>query len=145
MDPIARFVSYAAAFEDAYASDDWSRLDPYFTENAVYEPLAAFGGPITGRAAVKAGFKMMCDSFDKRFASRSVEVLEGPADRNGVLWFEWAATYTLAGAPPLRMIGEELVTFTGDRISHLEDRMSEEEAGKIAAYIAEHGDKLKGR
>src|SRR6185295_9414185 len=131
MDPIARFVGYAAAFEESYASDDWSKLDPFFTEDAVYQPLAAFGGPIEGREKLKAAFKSMVDSFDRRFASRAVEVLEGPKLRDGAVWFRWLATYTLAGAPPLRMVGEEIVQFEGERIRQLEDRMSEEEAGKI--------------
>ena len=34
------FLAYAAAFEDAYATDDWSKIEPYFTEDAVYETFA---------------------------------------------------------------------------------------------------------
>ena len=37
MGTIDRYLAYAAAFEEAYASDDWSTLDPFFTEDAVYE------------------------------------------------------------------------------------------------------------
>ena len=142
MDPIARFVNYAAAFEDAYATDDWSKLDAHFTDDAIYQPLGAFGGPIQGREALKASFKMMCKSFDRRFASRAVEVIEGPTLREGAVWFRWRATYTLAGAPPLEMIGEETVAFAGDRIRHLEDRMSEEETKKIQTYMGAHAAKL---
>ena len=142
MDAIARFASYAAAFEEAYASDDWSKLDPYFTADAVYQPLAAFGGPIAGREALKAAFKAMVDSFDRRFASRAVEVLEGPTERDGAVWFRWAATYTLPGAPALRMVGEETVEFSGDRIRRLEDRMTAEETQRVRDYLAAHARKL---
>lgn len=143
MDLTARFTQYAAAFEEAYATDDWSRIEPFFTEEAVYQPLGAFGGPISGRAALMAAFKMMVNAFDRRFASRAVEVVEGPTERNGAVWFHWAAVYTLPDAPPLRMVGEETVTFAGDRICRLEDRMSDDETRRTQEYLAEHGSKLK--
>ena len=37
MSHIARFAAYAAAFEEAVASDDWSPLEPFFTDHVVYE------------------------------------------------------------------------------------------------------------
>jgi len=143
MDPITRFLAYAAAFEEAYASDDWSKLDPFFTSDAVYTPLRAFGGDIEGREAIKAAFKQMCTSFDRRFNSRSVELLAGPEIRDGAIWLRWAGTYTLDGAPPLRMVGEETAAFEGDRIRHLSDTMDDTEARNIQAYVSAHGDKMK--
>jgi hypothetical protein len=143
MDLVSRFLAYAAAFEEAYASDDWRHIDPFFTDDAVYAGLGGFGGPIKGRDALKAGFKQMVDAFDKRFASRSVELLEGPLLRDGAVWFRWAATYTLAGAPNLRMVGEETAAFAGDRIRHLEDKMNDEETKNIQMYMVAHGSKLK--
>ena len=143
MDPTARFMEYAAAFEQAYATDDWSKIEPFFTDDAVYQPLPAFGGPIAGRAALTAAFKTMVDAFDRRFASRAVEVLEGPTVRNGSVWFRWAATYTMPGVPALRMTGEETAVFAGDRIHRLEDQMSDEEVKHVQAYLAAHAAKLK--
>ena len=35
MGPTDRYVAYAAAFEEAYASDNWAQLEPFFTEDAV--------------------------------------------------------------------------------------------------------------
>jgi ketosteroid isomerase-like protein len=143
MSRIGQVLSYAIAFEGAYFTDDWSRIDPFFTDDAVYQPLGAFGGPIEGRDALKAAFKMMVNGFDRRFASRAVEVVEGPTERDEAVWFRWAATYTLPDAPTLRMIGEETVVFAGDRICRLEDRMSDEETKKVQAFLATHGAKLK--
>ncbi len=37
MSILERYQAYAAAFEESYVDDDWSRIGPYFTENAVYE------------------------------------------------------------------------------------------------------------
>jgi hypothetical protein len=143
MDPIARFLAYAAAFEEAYATEDWSKLDPFFTADAVYTPLSAFGADIKGREAIKAALAQMCKSFDKRFASRTVELLAGPEMRDGAVWLRWKGIYTLDGAPPLHMIGEETAAFDGDRIRHLSDTMDDAEARKIQAYVSAHGDKLK--
>jgi len=145
MNIIDRFTAYAAAFEDAYAGDDWAKLDPFFTEDAVYETFAEppFGGSIAGREAIKAHFKQICTAFDRRFDSRAVELLTPPVDRGGTVWFRWAAIYTLAGAPALRMEGEETAVFEGDRIRRLEDRMPPATVQSTQAYLAEHGAKLK--
>ena len=145
MSIVDRFTAYAAAFEDAYASDDWSKLDPFFTEDAVYETVAdpPFGASVAGRDAVKAYFQQICSAFDKRFDSRAVELLTPPVERDGSVWFRWAAIYTLAGAPTLRMEGEETVVFEGERIRRLEDRMPAATVQGTQAYVAEHGAKLK--
>ncbi|MEW6298628.1 MAG: nuclear transport factor 2 family protein [Thermodesulfobacteriota bacterium] len=142
---IDRYLAYAAAFEDVYVSDDWAKLEPFFTEDAVYAFLAPapFGGTYEGRAAVLAQFKHSVNALDRRFDSRKVEVLEGPAEQDGAVWIRWAATYTLAGAPDCRMEGEERAVFTGDRISRLEDSTTEAEAGRVGAYLAQYGAKLK--
>ena len=52
MNSLARFQQYADAFEEVFESDDWSRLEPYFTEDAIYEIHAAppFGARSEGRA-----------------------------------------------------------------------------------------------
>jgi len=145
MNIIDRFAAYAAAFEDAYASDDWSKLDPFFTEDAVYDVVAEapFATSIAGRESIKAYFKQICTVLDRRFDSRSVEMLTAPVDRGGAVWFRWAATYTLAGAPNLRMEGEETALFAGDRMRRLEDRIAAETVRSTQTYLAEHDTKLK--
>ena len=145
MSLVTRFEQYAAAFEDAFASDDWSKIEPYFTDDAVYETVAEppFGNRTEGRAAVAQFFKQMIADFDRRFDSRAVEMLERPVQRGNTVWFRWAATYTLAGAPPLRIDGEETATFEGDRIRRLEDRMPASTTQQAMAYMGEHGAKLK--
>ena len=41
MDPLARFLEYAAAFEEAVRTDDWAALEAFFTEDAVYEVIGS--------------------------------------------------------------------------------------------------------
>jgi len=60
MGTIERYMAYAAAFEEAYASDNWSQLEPFFTEDAAYVNVAPapFGGEYKGRTAVPTNFKL---------------------------------------------------------------------------------------
>ena len=65
------FADYAAAFEETFADDDWSRLEQYFAEDARYE---ISGGPfattIDGRDAILKGLKKSLDGFDRKFDNR---------------------------------------------------------------------------
>ena len=145
MDPIARFQQYADAFEEFFERDDASILEPYFTEDAVSETLAdpPLGGRQEGRAAVIAELKASLDSFDRRFESRELEVLEGPEDRDGAVWMRWRARYRVSDAPRLELEGEETVTFEGDRIRRLEDRFPPDAPKSMLAWLSAHGAKLK--
>jgi len=51
-----RFMAYAADFEKTLAGDDWSRLAPYFSEDAVYRIEShQASAPRTLRTAPSAG------------------------------------------------------------------------------------------
>jgi hypothetical protein len=144
MNPIQRFGEYAAAFEKSFESDDWSHVEPYFADDAVYEIVdgGPIGGLFEGRDAVLGYFKKVLDAFDRRFDSRSLELLAGPEIRDGEVWMHWRGTYTLAGAPDLVIEGFETVRFEGDRIARLEDRYPEGAGESMAAYMSAHGDEL---
>jgi ketosteroid isomerase-like protein len=144
MSKIPRFAEYAAAFEKAYASDDWSLVEPFFHEDAVYEVGTAppLGGTFRGRDAILAYFKDILDRFDRRFASRAVDLVEGPTEQGDAVWIRGRATYTAEGAPELSFVLEETATFDGDRIRRLEDRYEDAEEARVMAYLAEHGARL---
>ena len=143
MDAIQRFGEYAEAFEKFFESNDASVLEPYFTEDAVYETLgaAAFAGRIEGRDAVFAHMKNSLDSFDRRFGERQLEMIEGPELRDGAVWIRWRVTYKLDGAPDLVIDGQETAEIEGDRIERLEDRMPED-ASEMLGYLEPHAAKL---
>ena len=65
------FMDYAAAFEQTFIDDDWSRLAPFFSEDATYEVR---GGPmacnISGRDAIFAGLRKSIDGMDRRCSDR---------------------------------------------------------------------------
>lgn len=142
---IDRFIAYAVAFEEAVKSDDWSQVEPFFTENAVYETDGGppFGGKREGRAAILAFFKQSLDEFDRRFDSREGDLLEGPTEKDGAIWIKWAATYRVADAPELRIEGEERAYYDGDQIRRLDDYIPADVSEGIATFMDAHGSKLK--
>lgn len=141
---VPRFAAYAAAFEKAYASDDWSLLEPFFAEDAVYETGLGppFGGTVTGRAAILAYFEQIVNRFDRRFASRELALHEGPKETGDAVWIRGSATYRAQGVPELVLELEETVSFAGDRIRLLEDRYTPAMQQAVADYLKAHGGKL---
>jgi len=141
---IPAFAKYAAAFEQAYASDDWSIVAPYFAEDAVYEVGLPdpFGGRFAGRDAILAYFRFVLDGFDRRFATREIALVEGPRADGDAVWIRGSARYTAPGVPPLVFELEESAVFDGDRIRRLEDRYDDATRAALVAYLREHGAKL---
>lgn len=146
MSKIAHFAAYAAAFEKAFVSDDWSVVEPHLAEDAVYvvDLDPPMGGRFEGRAAILAYFKEVLDRFDRRFESRRVAVLEGPRDEGDSVWVRGSATYEAEakGVPSFTLELEETAEFDGDRIRRLEDRYEPEVKQHIASFLREHGEKL---
>jgi hypothetical protein len=142
---IERFGAYAMAFEQVMTSDDWSAIEPFFTEDAVYETnaVAPFDGHWEGRAAVLKALKDSLDGFDRRCASRTPEIVEGPVEKDGGVWIRFRVVYALDGAPDFVLEGEETARFEGDRIRHLADHYTDEMNRTLTAWYAEHGDKLR--
>ena len=76
MDTMQRFMTYAGDFEKTLGDDDWSRVKPYFADDAVYEVKAApFACKLTGPDAICAGMKKSLDGFDRKFDRRDIEVV----------------------------------------------------------------------
>jgi len=140
MSKIPRFAAYAAAFEKAYANDDWSLVEPFFTEDVVYETGLGppFGGTVTGRAAILAYFRDIVD----RFESRELALLEGPEQEGDAVWIRGSATYRAPGVPDFVLELEETTRFDGDRIRRLEDRYSPAMQQALADHLKAYGGKL---
>ena len=135
MSILDRYQAYAAAFEESFEDDDWSRIEPYFTEDAVYE-----GDPedARGRDAVLAKLKAGVDAFDRNMDSRTPD-FQPPTVDGDTLRMTWSVTYTKAGAPDLVISGVELATFEGDRIARLRDDFDPEAQKRMGEWMAAHG------
>jgi len=135
---IDRFHAYAAAFESAYASDDWHGLESYFTEDATSE---LNGARVVGRAAVIASFREGVAMFDRRFDARSMRITTGPTVEDGRVHMIATVRYERAGLPPLAVVGEEWFRFEGDRITEHVDVVVN--VADVMAYLAQHGNALR--
>ena len=144
MSKTAQFGAYAAAFEKAFVSDDWSLVEPFFTEDAIYEvgldpPM---GGRFEGRPAILAYFKDILDRFDRRFESRKIALLDGPKEDGESVWIRGSATYLAEGVPDFVLELEETVYFEGDRIRRLEDEYEATMKQRISVFLKEHSKEL---
>jgi len=132
------FAAYAAAFERAYATDDWSLLEPYFTEDAASE---LNGARVDGRPGVLRAFRDNVAMFDRRFDARTMRIVEGPEITDGVVRIKTRGRYERAGLPALEVIGEEWFHFAGDRIQRHVDQVVN--VADVMGYLARHNDALR--
>ena len=143
------FMDYAAAFEQTYVDDDWSRLAPFFSEDASYEVR---GGPLAckleGREEIFSGMKKSLDSLDRRCRERKIDLLEAPEVRSTAAGEElsvgWHVEYQYGEAPRAGFAGRSVATVAGGVIIALRDEYSEEEMAKFGAWMQDHGQGLSG-
>jgi len=129
------FYDYLADFEKTVDDDRWSRLERYFTENAVYQTYGRAGRRTEGRDAIFRRLRRELDAFDRRCKWRRVTTIGDPElDGNRVLR-NWVATFHIDGAPDLMIEGSERITFDGDRIAVLEEEASETAERYLLAWM----------
>jgi len=132
------FLEYAGAFEKTYEDDDWSRLEAFFTPDAVYLP--GDGKEISGRANLLAHLRQSVDALDRRFDSRAPGLISGPTINGNQVSIQWTASYTKSGVPELVLSGFEEATYQGNAISRLEDRLDDGVAEALQDWIERHGE-----
>ena len=122
MDNLSHFIQYATAFEQAYADDDWSRLIPYFADDAVYRVVSdVFGCELRGPEAILRGIQKSVNGFDRRFATRQIEVTSGPEVEGDTVRLGWSVTYTLEGVEPFVLPGRSRARLRDGKLVELED------------------------
>ena len=144
-DPVQSFIAYAAAFEEAFAANDWHLVEPYLTPDAVSvveDVPPPIGGRFAGRDAVLAAFKDSCASFDRRFDTREPKIVEGPLrlGDDGV-YFTYVVTYRRTGLPPVELHGEEWDYFRDGQLVRHRERFSH--VDEMLSFLAAHDAELK--
>lgn len=144
MSTIQEFALYAAAFERAYASDDWQEIESILAEDVVYEVGLPLLGKVRceGRAEMVAWFRRSLDTFDRRFERRALELVDGPEMRDGNVWLSGTATYEAEGVPPFVLRLEETIRFEEGQLVRLVDAYSDEMKAEAKAYIDAYGEQL---
>ena len=108
-----RYVAYALAFREARATDDWSVVESFFTEDAVYDVLfdPPLGGHFEGRSAILAYFKASVDHYNRRFESREGAFIDGPRQDGDTVWTRGRVVCRAAGVPDWVIELEESAQF----------------------------------
>jgi hypothetical protein len=143
------FMDYAAAFEQTYIDDDWSRLTRYFSEDASYEVR---GGPlaceISGREAILVGLKKSIDGLDRRCTDRQLDLTDGPhtvvTDNGHELSVGWNVIYQYGDAPKVTLPGRSVFTIAGGVIIAMRDEYDDREMEGVGAWMLEYGEGLDG-
>jgi hypothetical protein len=137
MTKIPQFLAYAAAFEQTYVDDDWRRLEPFFTEDAVYR-VSGLPQPceIHGRDDIFRGIRKSLDGFDRKMSHRKIVPTSPPIEADGRVTFEGVVRYQRADSPPIELHATLVAEFDGDRICRLHDTFNIDEAGRnwLARY-----------
>ena len=142
-------MDYAAAFEQTYVDDDWSRLIPFFPEDATYEVR---GGPlaceISGRDEIFAGLKKSIDGLDRRCADRKLELTDEPnivaVGDAEELSIGWRVTYQYRDAPQFVLPGRSVFKIAGDLITEMRDEYDDKEMEAVGAWLLKYGEGLDG-
>jgi hypothetical protein len=122
MSPLKRFLEYAAAFEKTFVDDDWTRLEPFFADDAVYI-VSGLPSPceIHGRDQIFAGMRKSLDGFDRRMASREIIGTAPPREDGNRVVLAGKVRYRRGDAPPVELHATIVAELDGDRIRRLHD------------------------
>ena len=143
------FMDYAAAFEETYTDDDWSRLTPFFPHDVKYEVR---GGPmackIAGREKVFAGLKKSLDGLDRRCTERKLELTDGPhvvdTGDGSEVRLGWNAIYQYRDAPKFTLPGRSIFKIVDGVIVSMRDEYDDTKMGAVGAWMLEYGEGLDG-
>jgi len=142
-------MDYAAAFEETYTDDDWTRLEKFFAPDAVYEVR---GGPlacrIEGREAVFAGLKKSIDGLDRRMDGRHIKLTGGPdvtADGDtSEISLDWRVEYDYGDAPRVGFDGRSVARVADGVIVELRDEYDDTGTAEFTAWMGQYGKDLDG-
>ena len=139
MSPLEQFFAYAMAFEQTYDDDDWSRLEPFFAPDAVYEVRnSALACRLEGRQAILAGLRKSLDGFDRRLAKRTLDVIDGPHEQDGAVSIGWTGTYVVPGEAPLVLRGRSTAHYRDGLIRELIDEYPTGMDAEVGDWLVRH-------
>jgi len=140
MDILQRFIAYAGEFEKTLADDDWTRVKPFFADDAVYEVKAApFGCKLSGPEAICAGIKKSLDGFDRKFDRRDIEVIGQPEVEGDEVRIAWSIDYHKEGLAPYTLRGRSLARYRDGKIAYLADSYDPDVDANFAAWQRDNG------
>jgi hypothetical protein len=138
------FASYAAAFEETYADDNWSRLDEFLSPDLTYRVLGSpgFDCTVRGREAVYRSIRSFLDGFDRRCVRRVGTGDAPPLVDNDTIVVSGFAGYRRGESDELILNLLLMAEFEGDRIAVLSDVYLASTARRMDEWMARWGKDL---
>jgi ketosteroid isomerase-like protein len=140
MDLEQQFRDFAAAFEVAYATDDWSVIAPHFTDDASYTYSDGSDAAV-GREAVLQKLQTAVNELDRRMDQRDL-AFQGISVDGDTVTARWSGRYTKHGLPPLDVSGEEVARFSGGAINELTSVIDDDSIAAFGAWMEAHAGSL---
>ena len=122
MTNLAHFESYAAAFEETFADDNWDRLAPFFHPDAVYV-VDGISSPcrLEGRDAILRGMRRSLDGFDRKMDQRTIVRSQPLAEQGDRVTLVGCVRYQRASSPPVELRATIVATYVDGLIAQLHD------------------------
>jgi hypothetical protein len=130
---LARWRTWIAAFDQACADDDWTRLAPFLTDDVIYAVTGApFSCEIRGRDEVIAGFARSIRNFDRHFDERRWYGVGVRAWEPNAVTGRAMGCYVIGDAAPITFSARSLWLFREDLISVMVDVYDTSEADVVS-------------
>ncbi len=141
-DVLERFVAQGRDFERTFLDDDWSRMEQHFAVDAVYETLGPGAERYAGRAEVLGACATRSPTSIVDATRARLSPRQGHSGKALKSKKEWACTFTLRGAPDLRIEASERAVYKGDLIELLQERLTPQSRRSLNTWIAAYGARL---
>jgi hypothetical protein len=130
------------AFEQTYEDDDWSRMEPYFHDDVVYEVMnVPFNCVVAGRDNVFAAIRRSVTNFDKQCV-RELGLNRRAYVEGSNFLVHSSLSYRRADSPPIELFLWEIATFREGKIARLIDLYDAGSRELLAEWNAKWGEGL---
>ena len=140
MTKCSEFILHTIAFEQAFITDDWALLEPFYSADAVHTVVdgGPFEGEDIGPKAIAAGLGRGVNLVDRRFDVRIPQIIEGPIVRGDEIWMRFRLTFKRAGLPELNVEGEHSTIHRDGQIVEFREVLAPGHGDRAEKYLEEH-------
>jgi hypothetical protein len=147
VDVMARWRDWYEAFEQCAVDDRWDRLAPFLSADVQYRVTGMpYACVLKGVEQVIAGFAKSFEGFDRRFDTRTHQVVGMRVFEPGLITARIWGTYEKDGLPPLAFPATGHWHFDGDQIGLMVDvyDIAELELAEAFEWLGAHGEAIGG-
>lgn len=142
MSLIQKFIEQRGVFEKVYDDDDWTQLEPYFSDGVTYEVMnMPFHCAIEGRHAFIAGLKQSIERFD-RLCQRTLGLGAMVYEEGNNVLAHSGIRFQRGDSPPIEVGLWEIATYRCGLIERLIDVYDPGQGIKFERWMAEWGEGL---